>query len=562
MKRAVSAQALLAGLLVLLSLLLVGWRLTREGLLDGDDFVYFRSAVADLTTIKWMLAGKSYSLAEALKATGVFPESNWYCKPLWHILTMLALVAGGISQASILWASALLFVATGPVVYLLARRLAGPRAAVWALLWFVSSPILLRYARSGLAHMPQLFFFSLGAYYYLVDGQDPKRFRGLWFCGLFMGLALASHMSALPYVGLVFVHEAWAFLFKKSDGRKWLIRSLSLALPIFMVGGVMELLHLYFRQAMGPEGRALLSSGYGPYMTYWEQIKFNFMGTQHYGDVATRVPVTTVIGSAAHLTKFLDRLRAYLYDPWIYDGSMRLLAGAAALLLALKKDSRLAAIALWASIPYLFFFSWGNPDLRTVLTSFLLTAVPAGVLLSELWGRLGSGLGAKAAAAAVLFLFIGNLTPLYRTHSGFLEAANWLKSRRVDQVLVLDTGVHGDSFMAVSGVPTSLVEARDIGSQRVPYILVSTRDSFFNPARKIETADFARKLLSRKQPVFQDVFLPAQHSCDSARRRNSPVVDRLLVHFLGRNFQRSPMPVAIYETPVAAEFYKRLSYGS
>jgi 4-amino-4-deoxy-L-arabinose transferase-like glycosyltransferase len=88
------------------------------------------------------------------------------------------------------------------IFYALARRLLNPAAALWALLFFVSAPLSLRYS---VAFMPEaaVLFFYVAALYGFVRWLDDGRLRWLWLTAVTIALAILVKPTAI-HIGLLF----------------------------------------------------------------------------------------------------------------------------------------------------------------------------------------------------------------------------------------------------------------------------------------------------------------------------------------------------------------------
>lgn len=99
--------------------------------------------------------------------------------------------------------SLLFTVPTFILFYLLARRILKRMAALWALFFFVISPLGIRYS---VAYMPEatVFFFYVAALYLFVRWLDEERSAILWLAGLSTALAILVKPTSI-HIGLVFL---------------------------------------------------------------------------------------------------------------------------------------------------------------------------------------------------------------------------------------------------------------------------------------------------------------------------------------------------------------------
>lgn len=88
------------------------------------------------------------------------------------------------------------------VFYALARKLLNPAAALWALLFFVTAPLSIRYS---VAFMPEaaVLFFYVAALYCFLCWLDEQRAKWLWLTAVTTALAILIKPTAI-HIGLIF----------------------------------------------------------------------------------------------------------------------------------------------------------------------------------------------------------------------------------------------------------------------------------------------------------------------------------------------------------------------
>jgi hypothetical protein len=108
------------------------------------------------------------------------------------------------------------------VFYLLAKRVLSQREAVWSLILFALSPILLRYSAEFMPEATMMCFY-VGGLYFFVRWLDHRRFFLLLLTSLSASLAILVKPSAI-HIGLLFALLAisrFGFLSLLKDWRIW-----------------------------------------------------------------------------------------------------------------------------------------------------------------------------------------------------------------------------------------------------------------------------------------------------------------------------------------------------
>lgn len=538
---------------VVLSASVLYWRLPGRGILDGDSLVYFRNARTDVEISRWILAGKHYNLKERFEEKGIFADTTWYGKPVYRLLAMVSLSVLGERDDALLFMNAAFGVLSAVAIYGLAVAVANPQVALFASVFWITSPIFLWYGRSAMVHMPQFFFLLAGlAMYMRALGKDrPALLAG---AGALLGLSLWTHLSTMPTLGLLFLYDFIRFL-RREGFAAAMRRALLLASPVALLTFLLQAESLLFIRLLGPADELLLPPQAWRHMSVWDQFWLSFSYTH---TAVTRLATET--GPAKLL--LLNILKSYVYDPWIIEGGPRLLAMIAAFVLWICRIRRdwqpaRALLAILIAIPFGFYASgWSNPSMRTILTIFPLLAIPVGEM-AERASRSWAPPVLRTLALSGIFLYLlHNMTPIYEARSGYKNAALWLKRQGVKQVGVLDTHDMGSSFMEAYGVrPLLFTGDHMISPADAKYVVVSERDTLFNPPKKEVTSSLAlaRDLLARGKPLFGDQYIPVEHAFELRRRRWSPLVDWLLIRLTGKAWRRNPFPVAIFDRKDLAE---------
>jgi len=549
------AEAWQLTLLVAAALALTLYGYQGLGYIDTDGVVYYGSATTDIAVAKWILAGKSYGLAEYLRDHHVYIHSNYYAKPLWHLLNVAALLIFGDHDYSIPVFNGLMAALTVALFYLIARRMLPRLPALAAALFLLLSPLFLWHGRTDMAHMPQLFFLLAGAYFYLKDLEGEGSRWTLPAAGAFFGLAAITHASTVIFLGVFGLFEIYRLAARQLSGGQFLKRGLLLALPVAANVLWINYLTAGFMHLMGPDALRLYGGGDYGYQTYFQQIAFNAIATHRYSS-------STVLGDSTAHTRQLQVLETYFYNLYINDGALRLAVMAAGWLALVwnwrRIGPRAVLIAALVAIPYAILV-WGplNPDLRLLLPAYPFAALAVGWAATFL---LGGYPRARLATIAGMVLVLGlsflNALPLYQAHSGFKEVAEYLRERGVREVCYLDTRVQVPSFLEAYGIKVDMVPRwQELSAPgKAPLTIISYRDSFFNPAQSAANVAFSRAAIAGARSDLREAYVPPLHAMDMERRRHSPIMDWLFTSLLGRNITRRPFPIFLFQTKELQEF--------
>lgn len=543
-------RILLLIIVVGISLIATLYNFKDLGFVDGDGMVYYRSAVTDIAIGEWIVRGKDYNLADALRIQNIIPVSNYYAKPLWHIINVISLLIFGQHDYVIPLVNGLFACFSIVLVFLLGELMFDTEIGFWSAILLLPMPIFLWHGRTDMAHMVQLFFLLMGFYFYVKEfvGRGERVFIYLPMAGFCFGLAILTHASSLFYVVCLVPFEMYRLARGDFKVMQFLKRGMLIAVPLVCSAIVINLFYIGFIRLMGEEGRALFpSSGWFAYNTYFDQIKFNNNGMKTF-------LFSTVLGTTSSDTRLLAIIQSFVYDVYIYEGWLLLLLIAGAWFWFVKsgwreKKSLVLLLCLAVIIPYgILVFGPVNPESRLLLPVFAFSSVPLGFLARELWHRRNPQY-LKWGAVAIVLISFHNASPIYSVNSGFKQIAQLLTEKNVKHVYTIDTRVQVSSFMEAYQVVVDTVDDwhQITTLPKESYLILSYRDTFFNPPTKSENVIFCKKAMGAVQPIKKEYFLPELHAMEMSRRKWSPITDMLIEKVLGRNFKRHPFPIALYQ---------------
>lgn len=541
-------------IILLTASFLTTYRIKDQGTFDEDALVYYTAARTDIAVAKWIIHGKDYSLHDYLEKNRIYPRANIYAKPFYHFLSILSLLAFGDHDYSLQIMNALFGIATLFLIFKIGEYLYGTNAGLYAALFCLFSPVFLWLSRTNMAHMPQFFFFFMGLYFYLKskDTDSAAINTKLILSGVFMTLSSLTHPSANTFIALILAFDFYMFNFIKKRYLLYLKRVLLFALPAFvMVIATNSALNI-FKAAMGADGLKEYTSGI--YMNYFEQFKFNADASIGYTDVGG-IPRGhyTMLGTSGLKTKLLDTMKSYFYDPWIYEGSLRITIMLAAFVY-LVKDFRTKGsllLIILTAVPYLFFvMPISNPSIRTIITIFPLLAIASGRLIDTV----ASASNNKVATMCLIVLFCiysaFDVSPLFSVYTGFRNVADWLKEKEVRSVFTPDIHMQVDPYMDIYGVNTVVLrDPENIEKySNMEYMVIAMRNSFFDPLTEDKHLEFARSVIRGNKPIIKELHVPVLTAMDMYRRENSFIVTWLIKSLLGKDFRRSPIDIYLFST--------------
>ncbi|MBF0344344.1 MAG: glycosyltransferase family 39 protein [Nitrospirae bacterium] len=536
---------------------IVMYGITRQGIHDEDGLLYYTAARTDIAVAKWILAGKSYSLHDYLMEHRIYARSNYYGKPLFHFISILSLLVFGDYDYSAQIMCGLFGIITIFIVYKLTELMYNTTAGLFTAAFLTMSPIFIWLARTNMAHMPQLCFFFAGMYFYMLNTKTQDNLKNkliILASGLCMALSFYTHLSAVSVIAWFALYEIYLLLTMEKGFlfflRRWGLFLLPAIILFFVINGALS----SFKTVMGKEAlKEYVGSG-GIYMNYVQQLVFNANATiGNKVDESDKSPVSTLTNLPASKVKFMEYMKSYVYDPWVYEGTIRCVLMLAAILFVLKdyKNTLNLFMAILIIIPYVFFVTpVSNPSIRTVLTMFPLLAIAVGKLMDTVFSRIKNKYVTLGVSVIILALLAPDIFALYNVHVGFRNVADFLKQRDVRSVLRLDIHTQVDPYLDIYGVNTVLLRDPKLiaGYSDIEYTAIALRSSFFSPLTDNDSLRFAKEAVKKHPVIMEDDFTTSLTAMDMYRRQHSFIVNKLIVNILGNNYRREPIKIYLFKT--------------
>jgi mannosyltransferase len=323
--------------------------------------------------------------------------------PLYYVLAWLWAQAAGTGEAGLRALPALLGVATIPVVWALARRLGGDRAALYAAALTAVNPMLVWFSQEARAYSLLALLAACSALLWLRALESPRSGRLLAW-GAVAALALATHYYALFLVG---PQAIWLAL--KTPGTR--ARFTALALPVV---AALALAPLALDQRSNDSAA--------------------FIGESSLLRRLAQVPKQFLVGYDAPLERLLAIVTA-----------IALLAGVIGLVRLLPRRGEVLALTLVTAaallIPVVLALA-GEDHLvtRNVLAALPLALALAGVGLAALPAAAAGRIATAAAAALGLVAVIGVATDSAYQRDDWRGAARAMGAAGGDRVVVAAPG--------------------------------------------------------------------------------------------------------------------------
>ncbi|MSR84245.1 MAG: hypothetical protein EXS58_15200 [Candidatus Latescibacteria bacterium] len=220
----------------LLAFLLAAWTFDPKLALSGDNTEF-------MTLARSLVQGKglSYISLPDPKPATKYP----FGFPL--MLAPLEWLAPG-NWAAMNWLVVLLFAASIPVIYLLARESLGRLPALLVALWCATLPLLLDYSHQVMSEVPYLFF-SLLSLWLIERSLKEEELKGnYWLLGGFAAMMWSYYVRS---VGIVLVGALFLYLLLQRRFRQALILgggAVLVALPWSLRNSAIGDVGSYFRQ--------------------------------------------------------------------------------------------------------------------------------------------------------------------------------------------------------------------------------------------------------------------------------------------------------------------------
>ena len=357
-----------------LALVCAAGALLRFAALDGQSLWYDEAVSAQL--LRMDLAG----MLDAIAGSESTP-------PLYYVLAWLWTQLAGTGEAGLRSLSALLGTATIPLVWALARRLGGDRAALIAAALAAANPLLIWFSQEARAYALLALLGALSTLLWLRALQVPSLRRLLAWSAV-AALALATHYFA---VFLVVLQALWLV----ARVPRWSDRAAALAAPLVACVALAPLV----AEQRSNDGAAFI--GQSPLPVRLAQVPKQFL-------VGYDAPLENLLAIVAALAMLVGiaGLWLLLSGRGEHDGQATRAAGSQAVPPARTQAALLTALATTAFLLPLGAAAVGEDHLiaRNVLALLPLVTVLAGAGFATAWSRAPRVAPAALAAACALGL--------------------------------------------------------------------------------------------------------------------------------------------------------------
>ncbi len=365
------------------------------------------------------------------------------------------------------------------------RRWHGDAAASLALLFLISSPVILGHAAVVALDVPVTALVMASLYLLLRWLQTPSVARGLAL-GLGIGLAVATKMSAVPFIGIAALTLVLLRFALAPAPSRWPLRrgavsgALALGLALLIMVGVYgpNLLFLTTPELTPNRALNLIAGSHGPLheLVYRfaarvplplgvEMVPINFLDVEWHN---VHGHPSYLLGQVAKRGWWYFYLVALLFKTTL----PLLLLGLSGLALLGIRGAREANLYLLAPsacfISILAFccaYSHINIGVRHVLIAYPLLSLGAAYAVITLWAR-WHGRPAHAARAVLIALTLWQVATLVYAYPDYLAYFNVLAGEHPENILVdsdLDWG--GQDLRRLEGV----LAARHVGQLSLGY---------------------------------------------------------------------------------------------
>lgn len=390
------------------------------------------------------------------------------------------------------------------LVFLLARKLYGGRAALVSTLAFSLCGYHIQYCRSAMAETTTLLFL-LPAFLFYWESRTLREHRSFGFlalAGFFLGLSFTAHNRMLVLWGLFVLYEIFLWFMRSPAQPRFFLRRLAMFHAAFFLP---------------------LAAWEFPYYVA-------FLVTKHLGLVVSAPTyleqVVVALGRSAlwgYISKAY-RPEGFLTFPYLLaqsSGLVLALISLAGLVAALKRRKPEDLMVLgWFLIPFVF-YSLTTAGLSRVFT-VVLPAVA--LLVGGLFRSAERGLwcpklseGARTFALEVIVLALLFVNGLWFARQsliwtdGYGQTTSWLKSRGAEKIISTNIPVFEVYFgkgRVAPSPPDSLEALRDLTQTGYGYYIVDCNKPLYGlyQKRRVEVMDFVASR-TRPEAVFENPFV-------------------------------------------------------
>jgi len=417
----VETKGILTGILIAIlafSLFLAFSQLDERGLLDWDEAYY-------LNVIKTWRAGVDWFFCKIFNpgVVGQFGFSdyilehggaiNTFAKEGFLAFVFVFSYFTGLKATAILLVSGFFGVLTVWLVYLIGRLGVSKLAGCISAGILAISVYHLHYARSGFPQTTSVFFLYLAVLLYIFSYQrqnkDMASNRLLLFSGLSLGYAFSCHYNlfwSLPtflFMELLNIKLSSGKLFFKKLSKRLSLFVIGFFVPIFIFGGISELIKFILSQ--NPDALEAISGslGIGTYVTFFDRL-LNFIKPAILG-LSSKVQVASLMAREANPLFYIKLL--FLWEGFVLLAL--LLIGV--IHLALRQIRRRSffeiAILLLFVVPLLVWSLRSWQLSRSFLAAIPAMALIVGTSIARLLERQFRSDIKKAAVIFVILLILG-----------------------------------------------------------------------------------------------------------------------------------------------------------
>jgi hypothetical protein len=367
-----------------------------------------------------------------------------------------------------------------PILFLLARRLYGTRAALYATLVFSLLGYHIHYSRSTMAETTTLLFLLLAFYFYAGSRTINQHLStgSLAWAGLFLGVSFTAHNRMLIMWGIFLLYEMQLWI-QRHPYRPMPVLKRLLVFQLFFLLPLATWEFAYYLALMISKHLEIVPS----VPTYVEQVFLSVTRSALWGYISK-----------------IYRLEGFYAFPYLYlksSGPLPLLLTLTGIIVACKRRAfQDILVGIWFFIPYLV-YSVTTAGLSRIFTVVLpATALLSGSLFAPnskalLVSRHSSGSTSSFIKILVIVLILCN--GLYfgyqeiRSKDGYAQAANYLRSQGSPHIIstgVPILGVYIGENQVAQHPPVSQEELKRLFDQDYLFYLIDYNKYIYTFSQK------------------------------------------------------------------------------
>lgn len=214
------------------------------------------------------------------------PQPDMWRAPLWPLaLAGFQKIFGFIDEASAI-GTGFFFIATAPVIFLLARQWFGNLVAFGSVLIYVFTPKLLYFSISGMTEPMAIFLMTLTLL--MVSNKNFKNGGGDWLSGILLGLFYLTRYNALVFLPFFLLYRYYFRLDGYLSPARMLAGFTLTILPWLVRNTIIFGNPMFSLQKYEP---AMFTPTYPDYSLYLYSIKINMVEfiLSHPADIAAKI---------------------------------------------------------------------------------------------------------------------------------------------------------------------------------------------------------------------------------------------------------------------------------